>query len=222
MFTELILDKLGLFYDDIAKKKHGSARAYSYGELIDRILSKHGCSAHTLFPEIGEQTFFRMMKKAFPSVILTGGEQTWHFYLLSLIDYKYCGSCKSIKNFSDFANNKLNTLGIASHCKVCKNKAQEGSYDRYFEAHQESYVRNYGKIRERQNKYKGERSLRIPSWSQKELIEQFYKNCPEGYQVDHIVPLKGREVSGLHVLENLQYLTIEDNLRKGNKYKYSV
>jgi len=218
MFTELVLDKLGIFYDDIAKKKHGNAREFSYGEVLDRILSKHGCSAYTLFPEIGEQTFFRMMRKAFPSVELNGGEQTWQFYFLSLIEHKYCGRCETIKPFSDFAGNKANTTNMASHCKKCRNLAQAGQYDKYYDAHHKSYDKNYGKIRERQNHYKGERTLRIPPWSQTELIEQFYENCPEGHHVDHIVPLKGKEVSGLHVIENLQYLTAEENLRKSNKF----
>jgi hypothetical protein len=195
-----------------------SAREFSYGEIVNRILSQHGCSAHTLFPEIGEQTFFRMMKKAFPTVILNGGEQTWHFYLLSIIEHKYCGTCNTIKPFNDFPKDKGNSLGIASQCSACRSVAQQGQYQKYYDKHQESYARNYGKIRERQNQYKGERALRIPPWSQKELIEQFYENCPEGYQVDHIIPLKGKEVSGLHVIENLQYLTAEENLSKSNKH----
>jgi len=59
---------------------------------------------------------------------------------------------------------------------------------------------------------------RVPSWSQIEEIHQFYVNCPEGYQVDHIIPLNGKLVCGLHVIENLQYLTPSENMKKGNKY----
>lgn len=219
MVTELILNKLGHFYNDIAKPKHGSARAFTYGEIIDRIVSTHGCATYTLFPEIGQQTFHRMMKKCFPNVKLNGGEQTWQYYFLSLVEHKYCGTCSKIKTFDDFSKYKSATLGIAATCKDCKNSAQLGGYTKYYDSHQKSYEKNYGVIRERQNRYKGERSKRIPSWSETELIAEYYKNCPEGKQVDHILPLKGELVSGLHVIGNLQYLTVEENLRKSNKFE---
>jgi len=62
------------------------------------------------------------------------------------------------------------------------------------------------------------RKYRLPKWADLKAIREFYMNKPKGYEVDHIIPLSGKLVSGLHVLENLQYLTIEENRSKNNKF----
>lgn len=55
------------------------------------------------------------------------------------------------------------------------------------------------------------------SWEERILIGRFYKNCPYGYEVDHIIPIsKG----GKHRLSNLQYLTLWDNRKKSNKINW--
>ena len=37
------------------------------------------------------------------------------------------------------------------------------------------------------------------------------------WHVDHVIPLKGRQVSGLHIWSNLAVIPKVENLRKGNK-----
>lgn len=63
---------------------------------------------------------------------------------------------------------------------------------------------------------------RTPKWADIEAIKQIYQECPEGYEVDHIVPLKARLASGLHTPENLQYLPASENRKKYNKFTPQV
>ena len=71
----------------------------------------------------------------------------------------------------------------------------------------------------RQLVYQYKKHLRkaTPKWVDKNALADFYRNRPAGYHVDHIIPLRGENVSGLHVLWNLQYLTPEENCSKSNK-----
>lgn len=62
-------------------------------------------------------------------------------------------------------------------------------------------------------------SRAMPPWADQNEIGRIYANCPEGYDVDHIVPLKGKLVSGLHVPANLQYLPSQENRQKKNKFE---
>lgn len=67
-----------------------------------------------------------------------------------------------------------------------------------------------------------------PSWSTGEMDSQIAavydlaRDCAvtagESYHVDHIVPLRGGNVCGLHVPWNLQVLPSDINIAKGNKH----
>jgi hypothetical protein len=68
------------------------------------------------------------------------------------------------------------------------------------------------------SKYVADRSKRIPPWADKSELVSFYKACPKGFHVDHIYPLRGKYVSGFHVIGNLQYLPAIENMKKNNRY----
>jgi hypothetical protein len=69
---------------------------------------------------------------------------------------------------------------------------------------------------------------RTPSWLTSDdyaAIELIYDQAAkmsaeygESYHVDHIIPLRGKLVSGLHVPINLQILSAHENIKKGNSY----
>lgn len=59
--------------------------------------------------------------------------------------------------------------------------------------------------------------LATPKWANIAAMRDFIDSCPDGFHLDHIIPLFGEDVCGLHILENLQFLPAQENIRKSNK-----
>ena len=82
---------------------------------------------------------------------------------------------------------------------------------------------NYLSSKARANKLQ-----RTPKWLTKfdllkikcmySIASMLTRENKEPWHVDHIIPLRGENVSGLHVPSNLQVLPKIDNLVKGNRY----
>lgn len=75
----------------------------------------------------------------------------------------------------------------------------------------------------RRNSWLRNYAAQMPSWADIEAIDAIYQNAAwrtaaEGvqYEVDHIIPLNGKSVCGLHLETNLQIITRKANHDKGN------
>ena len=158
-----------------------------------------------------------VIKKHFPDLRPRAGLK---IALLESEGLAECSLCLSIKTIEEnFYKSKSKPRGIESYCISCdkerysKDKSWKNEQKKqYYEANKEMFSE---KSRHRELSKKN----RTPAWADRKAIREIYKNCPEGYHVDHIIPLQGKLVSGLHIAENLQYLTAEDNLKKSNKYE---
>lgn len=139
-----------------------------------------------------------------------------------------CKKCNSTTMRIEIAKNRLN--GVV--CYYCRNKLVR-DYHRKVYATEEGRIKNSsavlawhkenpGKSCAKYAKRRAAKIQRTPAWADLKAINDFYANRPDGYHVDHIIPLKGKLVSGLHVLENLQYLPASENCSKGNKFDPSI
>ena len=100
--------------------------------------------------------------------------------------------------------------------KEYKRKCYKANPERHREYSRQYYKANTDKYRASYAKYRG---LKVSTsttdpWELAE-ITLFYAACPEGYHVDHIVPLN---IGGRHELSNLQYLEAWLNLSKHDKH----
>lgn len=139
-------------------------------------------------------------------------------YILSKTNKKYCPKCSKIKDIEYFAFSSHEQDNLQAGCKSCAKEYRDLNKEAMSEYSKQHYLNNKPAYRAKDAKYRASKLNRTPSWANLEKIKEFYLNCPKGYHVDHIIPLQGETISGLHVENNLQYLPASENLSKGNKW----
>lgn len=157
---------------------------------------------------------------------------------------KTCTKCKSEKPLSEFYK-RSDRDTYHSWCKQCKHQSSKSWNERNKEKHSELNRKWYEENKEHHlsnskqwyesNKHRKLETttarekrcvLATPTWADRELIKELYalaKKLTEQtgipHEVDHVVPLQGKNVSGLHVENNLQVISAEENRRKSNKFQ---
>ena len=102
-----------------------------------------------------------------------------------------------------------------------KNKDKQAEY------HKKWRSENLGLHAAKESRRRSKKLQRTPSWTTKEeesKIKSLYKMCRSIskktgilHVVDHIIPLQGTLVSGLHTITNLRIITQTENCKKYNK-----
>jgi len=161
-----------------------------------------------------------------------------------------CSKCNLSLDKSKFWKNKSTKTGFHTICAECSKARKKQHYQEnktsirskqseYYEANKERILKankewkmtNHHLVIQNVNERKKKVRQAMPNWlsqEDKQYIKNLYwlakdlSSVSEGkYHVDHIVPLKGENVCGLHVPWNLQVLPEDINLKKGNRYKGS-
>lgn len=88
--------------------------------------------------------------------------------------------------------------------------------------------RNKGLVNANTRKYQAAKLNRTPSWLTPDELERmscYYqvaamlsKESDREWHVDHVVPLQGKKISGLHVPWNLRVIPATENLKKSNLF----
>lgn len=142
-----------------------------------------------------------------------------------------CIKCNNLKDVSEFSKQKSSKQGIRSTCKACSSLESKHRYENNLEYEKSRRVTYYNnnkeKFMEKYHKRKATKLNATPNWYSeldKFALEQAYELCKireeetgVPHHIDHIIPLQGLEVCGLHYHKNWQVIPAKENLVKGNK-----
>ena len=156
---------------------------------------------------------------------------------------KTCRKCSKSLPETEFYREKRTKDGLRTYCKSCsracaradhaKNRERNNARSlQYFKDHpekkkeyQERYEPNRPRHLSRLAKRRYQLKERTPAWNDPVAEEYVYYAATlveSAYggevTVDHIVPIKGERVSGLHVHTNLQLMSRDANMRKYRKW----
>jgi hypothetical protein len=104
---------------------------------------------------------------------------------------------------------------------------KERNPEKAAEVSRKSRQKHAARVLANKAKYRAAKLQATPSWLNKGhwfeigcvyLYRDALKRVGLDYHVDHVVPLQGKKVSGLHVPENLQVLPADRNRLKNNHY----
>lgn len=134
---------------------------------------------------------------------------------------KTCKKCGTQKERSSFIKEKSNSDGKGSACRDCRGLIPKKSQ-------KELYMKKLLTANTKKKKRRLAEKLATPDWltkAQKSEIKRIYehmRDCRavtgEPYEVNHVIPLRGENICGLHVPWNLEVLPRYINLALSNKF----
>ena len=154
-----------------------------------------------------------------------------------------CRTCKVSKPVFDFPRDRSKRLGFGSNCRCCDrlaNKAwREANREKNSLRAVEWQKANPARVSARNSRWKAanrpavnaaearRRAAKLsaaPSWADLTLMADIYRyarimrEAGVDCDVDHIVPLQGQLVCGLHTHDNLTVILASENRSKGNRF----
>lgn len=220
LILEIVAAEFNLDLDSIAKKKYGTIPQYLVRDILKPIIESGRASLTEVFPNMSRPTILRVLSEILPNK--PKNNENWHHYILHSAGLHRCSKCTAIKYIKEFSENNTRYSGVNCICKACDSIHNKIYRDNNFEKEQERSRTKYANNKEyyiaKSIAYKRNVIQKRPLWANVEELHKIYKYCPEGHHVDHIIPLNGESVCGLHVEHNLQYLLAKDNISKGNTF----